>query len=511
MFIDEKSLDDLKRNFQNSHASVMITNKNSVIEYVNSQFEKRTGYDSSEVIGKKASILKSNDTNSEKYTNLWQTILRGKIWSGEFKNKKKNGELFWEYSTIYPIVNEDKEIIRFIAIKEDITAIKKMDDEIKKEKIKRKIQLVMKYNFLNRISHEIRTPVNIMLSFTNLFKNNIDPAKINEFSHYLIILEELNQKIIHTIDFLLYISELKPKETDPKLNFLKSDFLDVLVDSIKIPTQTILGISLALESKCNFKLENDLKIIFEMMVISCHRVVAIIDIVVNSRDHKDEMRFIQAVTEKIDKVKESFDGDADNKIFQLPNTNLPDEFPGDEQLNKRKKIYTDITNNKGKEAEWLNELFESRKEESTNINAFTSESKLVSNFDNKNNSDIYKKNKYTLIEKNKIKNYTIITVKYEHVDFKITHSIEKFIQRNLKEGSEKIIFDFSKTKKIDSCLWGLFIKLLKQKKFVNSNVVLVCNYNKQSNTFISSQLDHFFTVFSTLQDALNSKQYKISS
>ncbi|MDZ7766489.1 MAG: PAS domain S-box protein [Melioribacteraceae bacterium] len=86
MFIDEKSLDDLKRNFQNSHASVMITNKNSVIEYVNSQFEKRTGYDSSEVIGKKASILKSNDTSSEKYTNLWQTILRGKIWSGEFKN-----------------------------------------------------------------------------------------------------------------------------------------------------------------------------------------------------------------------------------------------------------------------------------------------------------------------------------------------------------------------------------------------------------------------------------------
>ncbi|MDZ7766491.1 MAG: hypothetical protein U5K00_19045 [Melioribacteraceae bacterium] len=162
-----------------------------------------------------------------------------------------------------------------------------------------------------------------------------------------------------------------------------------MVDSIKIPTQTILGISLALESKCNFKLENDLKIIFEMMVISCHRVIAIIDIVVNSRDHKDEMRFIQAVTEKIDKVKESFEGDADNKIFQLPNTNLPDEFPGDKQLNKRKKIYTDITNNKGKEAEWLNELFESRKEESTKINTFTSDSKPVSNFDNKNNSDIH--------------------------------------------------------------------------------------------------------------------------
>ena len=69
------------------------------------------------------SILKSGDFPESYYKELWDTILAGKIWRGEFKNKRKNGEEFWESASISPIKNEAGEITHFVAVKEDITAL----------------------------------------------------------------------------------------------------------------------------------------------------------------------------------------------------------------------------------------------------------------------------------------------------------------------------------------------------------------------------------------------------
>ena len=126
----EEKLRKLSRAVEQSPASVIITDTNGTIEYVNPKFEEITGYSLHEVIGKTPRILKSGEMSSEGYKKFWDTIVRGEEWRGEFHNKKKNGELFWESASISPIVDEKGAIRHFIAVKEDITARKKAEEEI---------------------------------------------------------------------------------------------------------------------------------------------------------------------------------------------------------------------------------------------------------------------------------------------------------------------------------------------------------------------------------------------
>jgi PAS domain S-box-containing protein len=110
---------------------IIITHKNGLIEYVNRSFTSVTGYLPSEVIGKNPRILKSGTHSQPFYKELWKTLKKGQKWEGEFHNRKKNGELYWESATITPVRNKDSEIIRFIAIKEDITLRKKAEQSLR--------------------------------------------------------------------------------------------------------------------------------------------------------------------------------------------------------------------------------------------------------------------------------------------------------------------------------------------------------------------------------------------
>ncbi|MDH4128254.1 MAG: PAS domain S-box protein [Spirochaetota bacterium] len=119
-----------------SPASVVITNSLGVIEYVNPKFTDITGYSSSEAIGKTPRIMKSGKHPKEYYKDLWDTIKSGKVWQGDFYNKKKDGNLFWEQASIAPIKNNDGKITHFVAIKEDITRRKAAEEALKDSEIK---------------------------------------------------------------------------------------------------------------------------------------------------------------------------------------------------------------------------------------------------------------------------------------------------------------------------------------------------------------------------------------
>lgn len=125
----EEEVLKLSKAVEQNNASIVITDINGNIEYVNPKFCKITGYVKEEVLGKNPRILKSTTTSTEYAGKLWETILSGKEWIGELQNIKKNGELFWETASISPIFNENNEITHFIAIKEDITEKKRNDEE----------------------------------------------------------------------------------------------------------------------------------------------------------------------------------------------------------------------------------------------------------------------------------------------------------------------------------------------------------------------------------------------
>ncbi len=104
-----------------SPVSIIITDRQGVIEYANLYFTTLTGYSLQEVLGQKPNLLKSGHTSADGYRNLWSSILRGETWVGEFYNRKKNGEMYWESAHISPIAGEDGEITHFLAVKQDIT------------------------------------------------------------------------------------------------------------------------------------------------------------------------------------------------------------------------------------------------------------------------------------------------------------------------------------------------------------------------------------------------------
>jgi len=128
----EDQIRQLSRAVEHSPASIMITDINAFIEYVNPKFTALNGYTLDEVRGKTPRILKSNKTPPEIYPELWQTILSGKEWRGEFLNRKKNGELYWEYASISAITDLHGNITHFVSVNEDITARKEAEDKIKR-------------------------------------------------------------------------------------------------------------------------------------------------------------------------------------------------------------------------------------------------------------------------------------------------------------------------------------------------------------------------------------------
>ncbi len=117
----EEESRNLLQAVEQSPVAIVITNRNAEIEYVNPSFTRATGYSRLEAIGQNPRILQSGEAPSDTYRSLWQTLLEGKVWTGLFHNRRKNGELFWEKASIAPIIGDHGEVTHYLAVKEDVT------------------------------------------------------------------------------------------------------------------------------------------------------------------------------------------------------------------------------------------------------------------------------------------------------------------------------------------------------------------------------------------------------
>jgi PAS domain S-box-containing protein len=203
----ENELRKLSRAVEQSPNSVVITDTDGIVEYANSTTFNLTGYTSAELIGQNPRIFSSGETSQAEYQQLWETIKSGKEWIGEFHNKKKNGELYWEAATISPILDESGAITHFLAIKKDITEGKKLNSELLAAKVKAEESDRLKTAFLHNISHEIRTPMNAIVGFSGLLNDaDLLPEKQKE---YIEIIAQSSDQLLSIINDIVCIATIE--------------------------------------------------------------------------------------------------------------------------------------------------------------------------------------------------------------------------------------------------------------------------------------------------------------
>lgn len=227
----EEQVRKLSRAVDQIPLTIVITNLEGNIVYANPYTFQTTGFKQEELLGKNPRVLKSGETSIEEYQNLWDNISKGKEWKGIFHNRKKDGTLYWEQATIGPILNDEGEITHYIAIKEDITERKRIQDELKdlnlhlEEKIKERtvdlenanISLKQanedtqkanqaKIDFLSKMSHELRTPMNSILGFGQLLQlGELTPIQDKGVQHIL----DSGNHLLKLINEVLDISRIE--------------------------------------------------------------------------------------------------------------------------------------------------------------------------------------------------------------------------------------------------------------------------------------------------------------
>lgn len=223
----EQKLRELSEVVRQSPVSIVITNLQGEIEYVNPKFERLTGYTLDDVRGMNPRFLKSGDKSATEYADLWRTIKSGREWHGELHNKKKNGDLYWEYASILPLVDEAGHITHFLAVKEDITERKRVDQELEmhrdhlrelveeqtaglllaKEAAERAYRA--KSEFLANVSHELRTPMHAILSFAQLGRDKAENAPREKLREYFGRVHMSGERLLALVNTLLDLSKLE--------------------------------------------------------------------------------------------------------------------------------------------------------------------------------------------------------------------------------------------------------------------------------------------------------------
>jgi two-component system sensor histidine kinase/response regulator len=189
----EDRLRKLVQAVEQSPESIVITDLEARIEYVNAAFMHATGFDMEEVIGANPKVLQSGSTPRKTYESMWDALTKGRQWKGEFINRRKNGEEYVEFARIAPLRQPDGTITHYVAVKEDITEKKRLACELDDHRHhledlveKRTAQLAearlraeaanqAKSAFLANMSHEIRTPMNAIIGLTHLLQR-AEPA-----------------------------------------------------------------------------------------------------------------------------------------------------------------------------------------------------------------------------------------------------------------------------------------------------------------------------------------------
>ena len=206
----EGQLLKLSRAVEQSSAGVVITDLDGYIEYVNPKFTAMTGFSSDDAIGKRPNILKSGHMSDDEYTRLWDTITSGAEWRGEMRNRRKDGSLYWDFSSITVVRDSAGNPTNYLSIKEDITEIKAATEALRSAKEDAEYANHAKSQFLASMSHELRTPLNAIIGFSDMIIAELfGPVGSDKYLEYLHDIHDSGEHLLKLITDILDMSKIE--------------------------------------------------------------------------------------------------------------------------------------------------------------------------------------------------------------------------------------------------------------------------------------------------------------
>ncbi len=258
----EAELRKLSLAVEQSSETIVITDLEGRIEYVNEAFSRTTGYGREEAIGRNPSFLKSGRTPRSTYDALWSALAEGISWKGEFINRKKDGEEFVEFALISPIRQPDGRITHYVGVMEDITEKKRLGmeldnyrhhlEELVDERTRQLAEAKetaeaatrAKSDFLANMSHEIRTPMNAILGLTHLLAAGTHDAGARD---KLVKISGAAHHLLSVINDILDISKIESGKLQLEhADFSLEEMLERVISMIG-PQVRQKGLNLALE------------------------------------------------------------------------------------------------------------------------------------------------------------------------------------------------------------------------------------------------------------------------
>jgi two-component system, sensor histidine kinase and response regulator len=240
----EEQLRKLSLVVEQSPESIVITDLDARIEYVNETFVRNTGYRRDEAIGQNPRLLHSGKTPPETFHALWQAMRQGLPWKGEFCNQRKDGSEYIEFSIVTPLRQPDGRITHYVAVKEDITEKKRLGEELDhyrhhlEELVDSRTRQLAeardaadaanrsKSAFLANMSHEIRTPMNAIVGLTHLLRRAQATPQQSER------LGKIDAAARHLLSIINDILDLSKIEAD-RLELEQTDFsLPAILDHV---------------------------------------------------------------------------------------------------------------------------------------------------------------------------------------------------------------------------------------------------------------------------------------
>jgi PAS domain S-box-containing protein len=206
----EKKIKRLLESIDQTSVQIIITNKNHIIEYVNQKVYEVTGLGPNELIGKDVITFAKDENDPEINQEIEQCLQNREIFKGEIKNRGKTNELHWELISITPIKNDMGEITNYVGVKEDITARKKMEQDLIVARNKAEESDRLKTAFLQNMSHEIRTPLNAICGFSELLLSS-DPS-LKKQEYFASIIQNSSRQLLSILNDIFTISSLQTNQ-----------------------------------------------------------------------------------------------------------------------------------------------------------------------------------------------------------------------------------------------------------------------------------------------------------